>query len=98
MYEAILIAADGGMVHDHLRDTVEEVEEALADQGSRWYFYPFHCVVLSKRTGIWLNHDVKRQRLASVAPPFENFKGRTVNSLVEHIQSLTEEELYAIVS
>ena len=44
-YQAVLMAPDGDYVTDHRGDTVEEVEEAIADQGSRWFFYPFAGIV-----------------------------------------------------
>lgn len=46
-YQAVLMAPDGDYVTDHRRDTVEEVEEALANQGSRWYFYPLEMVLVN---------------------------------------------------
>ena len=39
------MAPDGDYVTDYSADTVEGVEEALADRGSRWVFYPFAVVV-----------------------------------------------------
>jgi len=44
-YQAVLMAPDGDYVTDHSADTVEEVGEAVANQGSRWIFYPFVAVV-----------------------------------------------------
>ena len=48
MYKAILFSSDG---EDYVTDyhgcnTIEEVEELLANQGSRWYFYPWEFVIV----------------------------------------------------
>ena len=48
-YQAVLVAPDGDYVTDYLADTVKEVEEAVADQGSRWFFYPFVVIVGGER-------------------------------------------------
>ena len=62
MYKAILFSSDG---EDYVTDywgtnTVEEVEELLANQGSRWYFYPWEFVI--KDRGFVKMH----QRIVSV--------------------------------
>lgn len=91
-YMAVLIAPDGAFVTDyHGTSTIEEVEQKLADQGSRWYFYPFHAVVTDTYIG-------KRKRLASVAYPFEEFKGRYLRTLTRHVASLPVETLEAILN
>lgn len=95
-YRAILYAPDGDWVMDYESPTVEEVEEKLANQGSRWYFYPFHAVIVNK--GYTPGYILRRQRLISVAPPFEEFQGRTVQTFKRHLQSLPESELEAILN
>lgn len=46
MYRAILFSPDGeDFVTDYPRETVDEVWDALADSGSRWYFYPICAVI-----------------------------------------------------
>ena len=45
MYKAILFSFDGGYVTDHKADTIQGVWDKIADQGSRWFFYPFSFVI-----------------------------------------------------
>jgi hypothetical protein len=49
-YHAVLFAPDGDYVTDYDRNTVEEVWEAINDQGSRWIFYPIPFVIRNHRT------------------------------------------------
>lgn len=88
---AVLVAPDGDYVTDYSRDTIEDVESALADQGSRWYFYPFHAVVTDS-AGV-----TRRKRLVSVAYPFEGHKGRTVGTFTKAIAGTPEDVLRAIL-
>jgi hypothetical protein len=92
-YKAILFAPDGDWTTDHARDTVEEVYDALADQGSRWYFYPFHGVIRD-------NGSLTRasQRLVSAAYPFEDMKGRSVKTFGRMLAETPENELEAILN
>lgn len=93
MYKAVLFAPDGDWVTDYLeRETIEEVEQLLADQGSRWYFYPFHAVIVDKG-----GFTSARQRLVSVAYPFEDMKGRSISTFAQMIRELPENELVAIL-
>lgn len=93
LYRAVLIAPEGDWVTSYPRTSIEAVEEALANQGSNWYFYPFHAVIRDS----FLGFRTSNQRLVSVAPPFEHFKGRTIKSLAKHIASIPEEDLAAII-
>jgi hypothetical protein len=36
---------DGETVRDSQHDTIEEAQEASADMGSKWFFYPWHIIV-----------------------------------------------------
>jgi len=92
-YQAILVAPDGEWVTDFRgRETIAEVEEELANMGSRWYFYPFHGVITDYVLGAR-----KSQRLVSCAWPFEEYKGRTVATFTRAIAETPEEELKAIL-
>ena len=95
MYKAILVSTDGEDMVTAYREseTVEEVENLLANQGSSYYFYPFHAVVHDNR-----GYTKRNQRLVSVAWPFENLKGKTVTTLLNAIRRLTEDEIAAILS
>ncbi len=93
MYRAVLFAPDGDWVTDYPRDSIEEVQEALADQCSRWYFYPFHGVIRCK-AGLLRSSS----RLVDVAPPFEHLAGRSIGTMGSTIAAMPEYELEAIVS
>ena len=53
-YMAVLLSADGECVTDYRHsESIEEVQECLADMGSRWYFYPLHVIVRDYPTNIY---------------------------------------------
>lgn len=58
-YQAILFAPDGDFVTDHRSETKEEVIAKIADQGSRWYFYPIALVTT------WKGSTNKNQRIVA---------------------------------
>lgn len=93
-YKAVLFAPDGDWVTDYGNsDSIEDVQERLADQGSRWFFYPFHAVIVDKG-----GYTTKTQRLVDVAWPFENMKGKTIKGFGQTIASLPEWIVEAILS
>lgn len=93
-YNAILFAPDGDYVTDFYGcDTPEEVEEKLADMGSRWYFYPFHAVVRSDSPA-----HVKNRRLVSVAQPFEYMRRYAVKTFAAFIKATPEDQLKEILN
>jgi hypothetical protein len=96
MYRALLVAPDGDFVTDYTCETVNEVEEMLANQGSRWYFYPFHAVISwnPRPVGTWMEN----YRLISCAWPFEDYKGKAVKTFCKMIAETPERELEAILS
>jgi hypothetical protein len=92
-YKAVLFSLDGDWVTDHRRGTIEAVEGALADQGSRWYFYPFHAVIIDHG-----QLTTKRQRLVSVAEPFEDFKGKSISTFKGFLGTCSDEFFQAVLS
>ena len=93
-YKAVLFAPDGDWTTDYSDSaSIAEVEEKLADQGSRWYFYPFHGVIRD-------NGSLTRnsQRLVSAAYPFEDMSGRTIRSFGRMLADTPEETLDAILN
>lgn len=96
-YKAVLFALDGDWVTDY-RDcnSIEEVEEMLANQGSRWFFYPIPFVILD-RGSLTTSH----QRVISAPEGLEGCKGKTIGAIskvfkedVENWQTALEEVLY----
>jgi len=90
-YRAVLFSPDGeDWVTDHPSETVEEVWDKLADQGSRWIFYPICAVVR--------DHAVMRDTLRIVdgcethGPDFyintEEYKGQTIRAVMRDIADL----------
>ncbi len=74
-YQAIMFAGDGDWVVDHRRETVEEVWNAVNDQGSRWFFYPFAAVTTSKgslTTGY--------QRIVDAPEEYSEIRGLSINT------------------
>jgi len=79
-YKAVLFSPDGDWVVDHRYQTVEQVLEAVDNQGSRWIFYPFP-VVIRDRSQL----TTHRQRIVS-APGLSWFVGKSINTLSRHLQ------------
>jgi len=93
-YQASLFSTDGQWVTDYQNsNTVEEVEESLANQGSRWFFYPFHVVIVDHNNG-WTKDN---QRIMSAAWPFEDMKGKTLKTFGKMIANLSDNEKAAIL-
>lgn len=94
-YKAVLFAPDGDWVtYWEDSETIEEVQEKLANQGSTWFFYPFHAVIRDHQNGI----TKATQRLVDVAEPFEDWKGVSIKRFSQLIQSYSEEELRSLIS
>ena len=91
-YRALLVAPDGDWTIDYRQSSIADVQDALANQGSRWYFYPFHAVILAKPV------TTSRQRLLDVASPFEHMRGKTVRTFTRMIAELSDEEKEAILN
>jgi hypothetical protein len=95
-YKSAQFAPDGEWITDY-RDcrTVREVEERLANQGSRWYFYPFPVIIRD-----YGPCTTSRQRIVSSGLPeyWPDFTGRTLRTLSRFLAALTPEELGTILS
>lgn len=93
MYKAALFAPDGDWVTDYRgSETIEDVQLKLADQGSRWFFYPFH-VVIRDRGGT----TTGTQRIIDAAWPFDHMKGKSLNTFAKKIAGYPLRELQDIV-
>lgn len=92
-YKAVLFAPDGDWTIDYHRSVcVEHVQDQLADQGSKWFFYPFHAVIV--------DHGAltdKSARIVDAAAPFEHMKGSTIGKFSEMLKSMPEDDLRMIL-
>ena len=94
-YMAVLFAPDGDYVTDyHGSESVKVVTERLADQGSRWYFYPFEIVVRDHNKG-WVSRvALMSQRIVDIWAPLTFFRGKRVSTfrqyLIDHPTLLTD--------
>lgn len=85
LYKAILFSTDGSdYVTDYFAcESIFEVEQHLANQGSRWYFYPYEFVICDRG---FVKYN---QRIVS-APEYPGhlaqFKGKTIRSLQKYLQ------------
>lgn len=97
-YRAVLIAPDGDVTTDYRgSETVEAVELALADQGSKHYFFPFHAVVIDHGGSLTEKANLLRQKVQSAAWPFDGLEGRRLGTLVKRITALSEGEMQEIL-
>ena len=92
MYKAVLFTVDGSAwVTDYRGSkTIEEVEELLANQGSRWFFYPWHMVIVDH------GNTKMTQRVVSMVWPFEYLKGRNLKTIQRELQEVGEQIALAL--
>ena len=85
-YQALFVAPDGDYVIDYKRGTIQEVIDMMGDRGSRWYFYPFEFVIIADSKNYRTHSETLRKRI--VDHPYEghDFKGRTVNTVLNRIR------------
>ena len=90
-YKAVLFAPDGDYVTDFNGRSIEEVQNMLADKGSRWFFYPFEAIILDKG-----GFGISRQRIIDAPEPLLELKGKSVRSASRFICDNSEmlAELY----
>jgi hypothetical protein len=83
-YQAVLFATDGDWVTDY-RDceSPAEVNDRLADQGSRWFFYPYGFVVRSRG-----GFTTSRQRIVDGPECFAYLFGRTIGTVSRELANL----------
>ena len=82
MYKAILFASDGEHVTDYYNtETIEQVEEKIENQGSRWFFYPFAAVIKDN------NSNITNNRILSVPDGLNFLKGKTVKTASDFIKN-----------
>ena len=75
-YKSAQFAPDGDWITDYRESaSPEEVMRRVADQGSRWFFYPFPVVIIDHGPV-----TVERQRIIDAAEPFEAFRGKTLRT------------------
>ena len=77
MYQALLFAPDGDWVTD-FEGTKEEVEEELANKGSKWYFYPFECLIKKRET---FSED---QRIVEAYDPVGFLTGKKIKTALKY--------------
>lgn len=92
-YKAVLFAPDGDWTTDCRGETVADVEEALADMGSRWFFYPFYAVIVDRGS-----LTTSRQRIVADLTPFGDMEGRTIRTMSQMIADTPNDVLEAILS
>ena len=86
-YVGLLVAPDGDFITDYKSESVEEVERKLADRGSCWFFYPFEAVIKISKT------PIRERRIISICEPFEEFRGKKVQSFLDFIENTYKEEV-----
>lgn len=93
-YKAVLFAPDGDWVTDFRgSDTIEGVQEDLSDMGSRWYFYPYHAVIVDHGSV-----TTDSQHIVDAAEPFEDMSGLAIKTMARFLRSLSREAHEVILS
>lgn len=88
-YKAVLFATDGAWVTDCLGVTIEDVEEQLADIGSRWIFYPIGGII---KLGKYADEGftTHKARVVRMYGEFEGLRG-TIENIGKIIASSFED-------
>jgi hypothetical protein len=82
MYKAVLFASDGEHVTDyHNTETIEQVENKIDNQVSRWFFYPFAAVIKDN------NSNITNNRILSICDELTSLKGKTVKTARDYIKN-----------
>ena len=89
-YKAILFSLDGEWVTDHKRKTIQEVFDAIANQGSKWIFYPIVAVIVDHGSLTTSN-----QHLVAVPDELMWWQNRTIRTLARNIRS--DPEFYCMM-
>jgi hypothetical protein len=92
-YKSVQFAPDGDWITDYHCDSVDEAWNVVADQGSRWFFYPIPAVIRD-------NGSVTRdtQRIVDAPPEFSHLIGRTIKTFSETLAATPVEEIAALLS
>jgi hypothetical protein len=94
-YKAVLFAPDGEWVTDYREsDSIEQVQELISNQGSRWFFYPFSAVITDNDRGF----TTETQRIVDTWEPFKFMQGRTIRSFSKMIADLPLHEMEHILN
>lgn len=89
-YKAILFSTDGDWTTDFYdSESISEVQERLADVGSKWFFYPIHGVI--RDNGI----TTSNQRILDISEGFEYVKGKTIYTAKKWIHDLPPDYIEA---
>jgi len=79
-YEALLVAPNGAFVTDFKEDSIEKVQEDLADKGSKWFFYPYEFII-EVHKGL----NILKRKIIDAPEGFEFMKGWTVGRVIKRI-------------
>jgi len=82
MYQALLITptADDYVV-DYEGETINEVENKLAERGSQWCFYPFEVIIKDN-----YKIDFFKQRVIRAYGELEWLQGKSIKTLLSFIK------------
>lgn len=84
-YQSLQVSPDGeDYITDYQEPTVDAVWDRIADQGSRWYFYPLPFVITAGGSGI------PRKRIIAAPDGFEHLRGLTVRTAMRAIAEDTD--------
>jgi len=91
-YEALLVAPDGDFMPDFGEDTIEKVQNDLANMGSKWIFYPYVFIIRTSKTykpsdltSYNIENNLKKKKIVDAPEPLEFMKGWTVGRAIKKI-------------
>ena len=91
MYKLIQMSFDGAFVTDSQHQNLEQAEQASANLGSKWYFYPFSIIVKGQTVveagGSFCNMQTGEVILNSL---LKGKRFKTVQNLFKKVSELEE--------
>lgn len=75
---------DGKFVTDSEHETLEQAENASANMGSKWFFYPFHFII-SGKTVKETGEGLVNMRTKEAYMP-KMFKGKRLQTVVKEFE------------
>lgn len=87
-YQLICMSFDGKFVTDSTHNSIEDAENASADMGSKWYFYPFHFIVSGKTVKETCEGLINMQTKQAYMPLM--FKGKRLQTVVKAFSTSNE--------
>lgn len=80
-YMLLLLAPDGDWITDAHNSTLEDVQHASENMGSRWIFYPCHFIVKNTRIGGIMKLN-RKNRIIEPPDMMPTLKNKSIGNVI----------------